>query len=109
MSIWSLTYQQSVFKRYHSYKHFSEFLPTRWRQKSTGVDTEQNDATVTLCIGGGPDAPGKGPFGQHLPVHYKVYIFISPNHDSSSMNYNEHNIPQNKQAKKEKKLNYTFT
>ena len=25
MSIWSLTYQQSVFKRYHSDKHFSEF------------------------------------------------------------------------------------
>ena len=32
MSVWSLTYQQSVFKRYHSDKHFSEFLPTRWRQ-----------------------------------------------------------------------------
>jgi len=35
MSTWSLTYQQSVFKRYHSDKYFSEFLPTRWRQKST--------------------------------------------------------------------------
>jgi len=42
MSIWSLTYQQSLFKRYHSDKHFSEFLPTRWRQKSTGTDMEQN-------------------------------------------------------------------
>ena len=31
-------YQQSVFTRYHSDKHFSEFLPTRWRQKSTGTD-----------------------------------------------------------------------
>ena len=28
-----LAYQQSVFKRYRSDKHFSEFLPTRWRQK----------------------------------------------------------------------------
>ena len=27
MSIWSLTYQQSAFKRYHSNKHFSEFYP----------------------------------------------------------------------------------
>ena len=25
--------------RYHSDKYFSEFLPTRWRQKSTGIDT----------------------------------------------------------------------
>ena len=35
-------------KRYHSDKHFSEFLPTRWRQKSTGIDMEQNYVTVTL-------------------------------------------------------------
>jgi len=45
-----LTYEQSVFNRYHSDKHFSEFLPTRWRQKSTGIDMEQNYATVTVCI-----------------------------------------------------------
>ena len=50
MCIWSPTYQQSVFKRYHSDKHFSDFLPTRWRQKSTGIDVEQNDFTVTFCI-----------------------------------------------------------
>jgi len=50
MSILSLTYQQSVFKRYHSDQHFSEFLPTRWQQKSIGIDTEQNYVTVTLCI-----------------------------------------------------------
>ena len=31
-------------------KHFSEFLPTGWRQKSTGIDTEQNYVTVRLCI-----------------------------------------------------------
>jgi len=45
-----LTYQQSVFKRYYSDKHFSEFLPTRWRQKPTAIDMEQNYVTVTLCI-----------------------------------------------------------
>jgi len=39
-----------VFKRYHSDKHRSEFLPTRWRQKSTGIDMEQNYVTVTPCI-----------------------------------------------------------
>ena len=50
MSTSSLTYQQSAFKRYHSAKHFSEFLPTRWRQKSTGIDMEPNYVTVTLCI-----------------------------------------------------------
>ena len=41
MSMRSLTYQQSVFKCYHSDKHFSEFLPTRWRRKSTGTDREK--------------------------------------------------------------------
>ena len=30
--ILSATYQQSVLKRYHSDKHFSRFLPTRWRR-----------------------------------------------------------------------------
>jgi len=50
MSIWSLTYQQRVFKRYLSGKHFSEFLPTGWRQKSSGIDMEQNYVTVTLCV-----------------------------------------------------------
>ena len=33
-----MTCHQSVFKRYHSDKHFSEFLPERRRQKSTGRD-----------------------------------------------------------------------
>jgi len=28
----------------------SEFLPTWWRQKLTGIDTEQDYVTVTLCI-----------------------------------------------------------
>ena len=50
ISIWSLTYQQSVFKRYHGDKHFSEFLPTRWRQKSTGINMEHNYVTISLCI-----------------------------------------------------------
>ena len=36
--------------RYHCDKHFSEFLPTRRRRKSTGIDKEQCDVTVTLCI-----------------------------------------------------------
>jgi len=35
---------------YHSDKHFSDFLPTRWRQKSADIDMEQNHVTVTLCI-----------------------------------------------------------
>jgi len=50
MSIWSLTYHESLFKRYYSDEHFLEFLPTRWRQKSTGIDKEQIYVTVTLCI-----------------------------------------------------------
>jgi len=37
-------------KRCDSDKHFSEFVPTRWRQKSSGIDMEQNYVTVTLCI-----------------------------------------------------------
>jgi len=50
MSIQSLTYQQSVFKSYHSDRHFSEFLPTRRRQKSTGIDMKQNYVTDTQFI-----------------------------------------------------------
>jgi len=51
MSTRSLTYQQSVFTRCdNSDKHFSEFLLTRWRQKSSGIDTEQNYVTVSLFI-----------------------------------------------------------
>jgi len=38
MSIWPPTYKQSVFKRYHSDKHLSEF----YLQNSTGIDMEQN-------------------------------------------------------------------
>ena len=37
----------TLFKRYHSDKHFSGFLPTRWRQQSTGTDMEQNYVTVS--------------------------------------------------------------
>jgi len=29
---------------------YMRVLPTRWRQKSTGTDMEQNYVTVTLCI-----------------------------------------------------------
>jgi len=52
MSIRSLTYQQSVSKRYHSDKHFWEFYLQDGAQKSTDIDTEQNYVSVTLytCI-----------------------------------------------------------
>jgi len=36
-------------------------------------------------------------------------IFILPKHGSSSIKYNKHNIQQNEQATRKKKLNYTFT
>ena len=48
--ITDLLTKQSVFKRYHSDEHFSAFLPTRWRLKSTGIDMEQDYVTVALCI-----------------------------------------------------------
>ena len=41
-----------VFKRYYCAKHLSEILPTRWRQKLTVIDMEQNYVSVTLCSGG---------------------------------------------------------
>ena len=50
MSMGFLTYQQSVFKRYHSDEHFSEFYPQNGGKQTTGIDTEQNYVTVTLCI-----------------------------------------------------------
>ena len=49
MSIWSQTYRQSVFKCYQ-WQPSLRVLRTRWRQKSTGIDMEQNYVTVTLCI-----------------------------------------------------------
>ena len=48
MSIRSLTYQQSVFKRYHSDKHFSEFLPTRWWRKRAGTKLRHCHRIYTL-------------------------------------------------------------
>jgi len=42
----------NAYKRYHSDKHLSEFLPRIWRQISFAIDMEQNYmyVTVTLCI-----------------------------------------------------------
>ena len=37
------------FKRYHIDKHFSEFLPTRWQQKSTGIDMEKIRNRHPIC------------------------------------------------------------
>jgi len=48
MSTWSLTYQQSVFKQYHSYKHLSEFYPQDGAENQ--LATERNYVIVTLCI-----------------------------------------------------------
>ena len=47
--MWSPPYHRSIFKRYRSDRHFSEFLPTRWRQKLTGIDLEQKVSPL-LCI-----------------------------------------------------------
>jgi len=46
MSIWSVTYQQRVFKHYHSGKHFSKF----YLQDGGKNQPQQNYVTVTLCI-----------------------------------------------------------
>jgi len=51
MSIWSLTYQQSVFKRYHSDKHLSQLYLQDGCKNSLGIDMEQKYVTVTRCIG----------------------------------------------------------
>jgi len=37
-------------KRILALSQWQTVLPTRWRQKSTGIDMEQNYVTVTLCI-----------------------------------------------------------
>jgi len=46
--------------RYHSDKHFLQFLSTRWRQKSTGIDMQQNYVTVTHPV------PQKPMYGVYL-------------------------------------------
>ena len=37
-------------KRYYSKQHFFSVVPTRWRRKPAGIDTERNYVTVTLCL-----------------------------------------------------------
>ena len=56
MIIWSLTYQQNVFTRYHSDNicQPQSFYLQDGGKKTTGVDMEQNYATVTLCIAATP-------------------------------------------------------
>ena len=67
--------QQSVFKRCHSDKHLSDFLPTRWRQKSTGIVMEQNDyVTVTLYVWN-TDWSVSLPLG--LPIHDRSRLLKS--------------------------------
>jgi len=46
----ALTYQQNVFKRYHSDRHFSEFYLQDGGKKSTGIDMERNYVIVTLWV-----------------------------------------------------------
>ena len=50
--IWSPTYQQQVFKRYHGDERFSTLKSFTYKMaaKSTDTDMEQNYATVTQCI-----------------------------------------------------------
>jgi len=50
MSILSPSYQQSVFKHYHSDKYLSEFyLQDGDKNQLYSIDMEQNYVTVTLC------------------------------------------------------------
>ena len=42
--------RRGLFKRCYSDKHLLEFLPTRWRLKSAGIDMEENYVTVILYI-----------------------------------------------------------
>jgi len=49
--ITDLLTKRSLFKRYHSDKHLSEFYLQDGGKKSTCIGMEQNYVTVTLCIG----------------------------------------------------------
>jgi len=48
-----------------------------------------------------PCWPARSPVAERF---FCIYIYILPNHGSSSMNYSKQNIQQNKQTKKKKKL-----
>jgi len=48
-SVWSLSCQQSVFQRYHSEKHLSRVLPTRWRRKPAGIEITSLSPYVFQC------------------------------------------------------------
>ena len=49
---------------------FLRVLPTRWRQKSTGIDMEQNYVTVTLCI----DEYPVDKFNNFVPRRYHLPV-----------------------------------
>ena len=48
-SVWSLSCQQSVFQRYHSEKHLSRVLPTRWRRKPASIEITSLSPYVFQC------------------------------------------------------------
>jgi len=58
-------------------KHFSEFLPARWRQKSTGIDMEQNYVTVTLALRAFAQTYKPDPSSEELA--YDLHFWIGAN------------------------------
>ena len=48
MSIWSLNYQQSVFKSYHGDRYFSELYLQDGGKKSTGIDIKKSLSPYVL-------------------------------------------------------------
>ena len=69
--------QQSIFKRCHSDKHFPEFLPTRWRQKSTGRLIDMEQITSLSPIGGGAGG------GHRPPNDGRHHALWAPNSDTT--------------------------
>ena len=53
MSMWLLTYRQSVLRAV-TVTHFSEFCLQHGGKKSTGIDMEQKCVTVAVCKKGSP-------------------------------------------------------
>jgi len=67
MSIWSLTYQQSVFQRYHNDKHFSEYLPTSKKGGPYSI-TERKVPELIAVLGSQPVGDVSHKPGGGLPL-----------------------------------------
>jgi len=95
MSIWSLTYQQSVFKHYHSDKHFSEFYNlgnSNYRQRNSAqcraeLSAEWNRVKVNLFY------RMRSPYGEcHRNSETQFYVYVRWRQNSTGIDMEQNRV-----------------